>query len=106
MKETNPQIEISINQSEVGHQFHPLNPDSRSDIEKSVQVLESSPKTYKKINDISSKQKEISKVHSKASIFGATFMLTNICLGTTIFTFAIRAKIFGLGWSLCCNRFY
>ena len=96
MKETNPQIEISINQSEVGHQFHPLNPDSRSDIEKSVQVLESTQKTYKKINDILIKP----KVPSKASIFGATFMLTNICLGTTIFTFAIRAKSFGLVWLL------
>ena len=27
-------------------------------------------------------------------------MLTNICLGTTIFTFVIRAKSFGLGWLL------
>ena len=27
-------------------------------------------------------------------------MLTNICLGTTIFTFAVRAKSFGLVWLL------
>ena len=26
----------------------------------------------------------------KSNVFGATFMMTNICLGTTIFTFAIR----------------
>jgi amino acid permease len=37
---------------------------------------------------------------SNATIFGATFMMTNICLGTTIFTFAIRAKSFGLVWIL------
>ena len=36
----------------------------------------------------------------KSSIFGATFMITNICLGTTIFTFANRAKSFGLVWLL------
>jgi amino acid permease len=34
----------------------------------------------------------------KSTIVGATFMLTNICLGTTIFTFAVRAKAFGLFW--------
>ena len=36
----------------------------------------------------------------KSSIFGATLMITNICLGTTIFTFAVRAKSFGLVWLL------
>ena len=36
----------------------------------------------------------------KSTIFGATFMITNICLGTTIFTFAVRAKSFGLVWLL------
>ena len=36
----------------------------------------------------------------KSTIFGSTFMITNICLGTTIFTFANRAKSFGLVWLL------
>ena len=36
----------------------------------------------------------------KSSILGATFMITNICLGTTIYTFATRAKRFGLVWLL------
>jgi len=36
----------------------------------------------------------------KSTVFGATFMITNICLGTTIFTFAVRAKSFGLVWLL------
>ena len=92
-----PQSEYSVNQSEAGHQFHPLNPDSRSDIEKAVQIVGSEPKIFRKINDISS---ETEKMSSNATIFGATLMLTNICLGTTIFTFAIRAKSFGLIWLL------
>jgi len=36
----------------------------------------------------------------KSSIIGTTFMITNICLGTTIYTFATRAKRFGLVWLL------
>ena len=90
--------ESSVNQSQVGHQFHPLNPDSRSDIEKSVQIVESVTKTYKKINAVSVEE-EKGKT-SNSTIFGSTFMLTNICLGTTIFTFAVRAKYFGLVWIL------
>ena len=39
---------------------------------------------------------------SKSSILGASFMLTNICLGTTIFTFAVKAKSFGLVWFIVC----
>ena len=48
-----------------------------------------------------SKKKPISRsTEINSTIFGATFMLTNICLGTTIFTFAVRAKSFGLVWIL------
>ena len=36
----------------------------------------------------------------KSTIMGASLMITNICLGTTIFTFAVRAKYFGLVWLL------
>ena len=43
--------------------------------------------------------KEPTKI-KKSSIIGATLMITNICLGTTIFTFAVRAKSFGLIWLL------
>ena len=92
------QQDISINQSQAGHPFHPLDPDSRSDVERSVQIMGSQPKMYKKINEISPQID--SKTPSKSTIFGATFMLTNICLGTTIFTFAVRAKSFGLVWLL------
>jgi amino acid permease len=114
MSESNPKIEISMNESQTAHQFHVLNPDSRAEIQRSVEVIQESSrdiKTYKKIKDkIDSSDKsdksdkisepEGSKMSSNATIFGATFMLTNICLGTTIFTFAIRAKSFGLVWLL------
>ena len=36
----------------------------------------------------------------KSTIMGASLMITNICLGTTIFTFAVRAKYYGLVWLL------
>ena len=42
---------------------------------------------------------------SDSSILGATSMLTNICLGTTIFTFAVRAKQFGLVWLIVATIF-
>ena len=38
----------------------------------------------------------------RSNVLGASFMLTNICLGTTIFTFAVKAKSFGLVWFLLC----
>ena len=40
------------------------------------------------------------KEHKKTTILGAALIVTNICLGTTIFTFAVRAKSFGLIWLL------
>jgi amino acid permease len=36
----------------------------------------------------------------KPTILSSAFMITNICLGTTIFTFATMAKSFGLFWLL------
>ena len=40
------------------------------------------------------------KEKKKTTIFGSALIITNICLGTTIFTFAVRAKSFGLIWLL------
>ena len=46
-------------------------------------------------------QKELEQPKiKKSTIFGAALMITNICLGTTIFTFGSRAKGFGLVWLL------
>ena len=82
------------------HEFKPIVPDSRSSIEQSVQILENETKIYKKINQsiTKSEDKKVSELPTKSTVIGATFMLTNICLGTTIFTFAVRAKTFGLVW--------
>ena len=52
--------------------------------------------SVEKSEEDSKKKKE----HKKTTIFGAALIITNICLGTTIFTFAVRAKSFGLIWLL------
>ena len=39
-------------------------------------------------------------LRKKSTKFGSSFMITNICLGTTIFTFGKRAKAFWLVWLL------
>ena len=82
------------------HEFKPIIPDSRSSIEQSVQVLENETKIYKKISKsiVKSEEKKAPELPTKSTVIGATFMLTNICLGTTIFTFAVKAKTFGLVW--------
>jgi len=87
-----PKTENSINESNI-HQFHALNPDTRRS-ENEVQIVENQAKAYKKSQDDS----DSPTIPEKSTILGATFMLTNICLGTTIFTFAVRAKSFGLVW--------
>ena len=38
----------------------------------------------------------------RPSIIATTFMLANICLGPQIFTFAVKAKSFGLVWLIVC----
>ena len=90
------QTENSANQSNInGHPFHTMNPSPTSkDIEEDIP--QKSVTIYKDQNDADSKTPKI----KKSTIFGATFMITNICLGTTIFTFATRAKSFGLFWML------
>ena len=85
------------------HEFHPLPPAPSK-----VEVLQTEAKIYNKdsVDDIiSDKKKEKIEVEEKplpSSILGTTFMLTNICLGTTIFTFAVKAKSFGLVWLIVC----
>ena len=91
-------VEISQNISQTIPQFHPLNPDSR-EISQKASTIESDTRIYQKIGEVLVQPKE-KEVPSKSTILGATFMLTNICLGTTIFTFAVRAKSFGLVWLL------
>ena len=91
------QSDRSVNESQI-HKFHPLTPDSR-DNSQSVQVVEGEAKVYQK-TEAELIQQDDSKKIEKSTIFGSSFMLTNLCLGTTIFTFAVRAKAFGLVWFL------
>ena len=78
--------------------FHPISQDSKESLEP-VKVVESKEKAYTKTENeliITENPKNI----KKSTIFGSAFMLTNLCLGTTIFTFAVRTKAFGLVWFL------
>ena len=90
-------VEVSQDTSQTIPQFHPLNPDSRDIIQKES-AIESDIRIYHKIGEEVNVQPNEKEEPSKSTILGATFMLTNICLGTTIFTFAVRAKSFGLTW--------
>ena len=91
------------NESITSHapEFRPIIPAKNTSVQQ-VSIIENDTKIYKKINENLVKDETSSFVElpSKSSILGATFMLTNICLGTTIFTFAVRAKVFGLVWLL------
>ena len=83
------------------HGFNPL--PHAPNTTKTVEVLQPQEIIYD-INKEAKKPKEDDKEKKPLSsnILGASFMLTNICLGTTIFTFAVKAKSFGLVWLLLC----
>lgn len=78
------------------HSFHTIPPDLRGSVSQKVEIIESDARIYKKINESVIEPKE--KKMKQLTIIDTTFMLTNFCLGTTIFAFAIRAKNFGLFW--------
>ena len=73
------------------HQFRSLNPDQRNPSEP-VKIEESKEKVYKKTETELTQQDTGAKIE-KSIIFGSAFMLTNLCLDTTIFTFAVRTKL-------------
>ncbi len=88
-------IEETVLQSPA---IQPLQNEDNNEKVEPVPIIESqnAKKTEEDIKPL-----PILKEHvSDSSIIGATSMLTNICLGTTIFTFAVRAKSFGLFWML------
>ena len=101
MEVTPRKLEISNTDegdSRIIHGFHPISPDSRSSISQKAGVIEADTRIYNKLGEtIETKEKEISK---KTTILSTTFLITHFCLGTTIFTFAVRAKSFGLFWLL------
>lgn len=87
--------ENSANQSDLnGHPFHTMNPSPSSEVRQETQ--QNPVEIYRDKVEVDNKTPQI----KKSTIFGTTFMITNICLGTTIFTFATRAKSFGLVWML------
>ena len=57
MSESNPKIEISMNDSQTGHQFHVLNPDAREEIQRSVEVIQSSNPDIKTYQNYKIRQK-------------------------------------------------
>ena len=86
------------------HPFQPLRPDTRPESRDSDRnkVIQTEPKIYgtnEGISDlIQAKPSRADK--KKSTIMSAGLMMTNACLGTTIFTFAVKAKSFGLVWFL------
>jgi amino acid permease len=83
------------------HQFTPISPaPGLPEDKKDVPVVDSKEVIYQKTEKGDLVEPEPIDVKKESTIFGASFMLTNLCLGTTIFTFAVRAKTFGLFWFL------
>ena len=93
-----PQTDVQVIDSQI-HNFRPLSPDTRRDNIEPVKIVETEEKVYTK-NENKLISLENPKKIEKSTIFGASFMITNLCLGTTIFTFAVRTKAFGLVWFL------
>ena len=64
--------------------------------EGNVEIIENETKIYKN-NDTNSEIKK-ERASSDTTILHGALMITNLCLGVTIFTFAVRIKYFGLVW--------
>ena len=95
------------NQEVSLHPFQPLPPDMHPDLSESSRNgdLSTEPKLYKNLKRDSSIVEQIGQPKKeKSTILTAGLMMTNACLGTTIFTFALKAKTlaktFGLVWLL------
>ena len=88
---------ISSDNNISKHEFTPMSPAPELDRDTEIQgkPLETEARIYKKPGTDLIHQ-EVKEEKKKSTIFGAAFMLTNLCLGTTIFTFAVRAKALGL----------
>lgn len=86
--------------SRIIHGFHIISPDIRS-ITIKASTLESDTRIYRKIAEVPIQPREREQKNiSKLSILGSIFKITDICFGVTIFTFAVKAKSFGLIWFL------
>ena len=93
---TNTEI-VNINQVQNGIFTNPENNQPKENGENPPPITDPNKgENGEKGQDDQPKKKPI----KKSSIMGASLMITNICLGTTIFTFAVRAKYYGLVWLL------
>ena len=70
--------------------------DNYQNTEGNVEIIENEAKTYKNKDYNSDNKKE--RASSDTTILHGALMITNLCLGVTIFTFAVRVKYFGLVW--------
>ena len=68
--------------------------------ETDVPIAESKEKVYTKTEAADLVELPLVEQKKESTVLGSSFMLTNLCLGTTIFTFGVRAKAFGLVWFL------
>ena len=101
---TKKAISIEGKKSRMGeisiHPFQPLSPDLRP------LPQESNRKEIIPINQVIHKKTELVQSTSsrankkKSTVITAGLLMTNACLGTTIFTFGVKAKSFGLIWLL------
>ena len=71
-------------------------PESTEAVDINKQGAINEVKTYENKEDVVQPKKE--RVSSDTTIFRGALMITNLCFGVTIFTFAIRATYFGLVW--------
>ena len=71
-------------------------PESTEAVDINKQGAVNEVKTYEKMEDAIQPKKE--RASSDTTIFRGALMITNLCFGVTIFTFAIRATYFGLVW--------
>jgi len=97
-------VTIEGKKSQIGeislHPFQPLSPDLRPLPQESIskEVIPTNEVIYKKTELDKRTTSRANK--KKSTIITAGLLMTNACLGTTIFTFAVKAKSFGLVWLL------
>ena len=98
--------EIETKKSRLGeisvHPFQILHPDTHLEFHEtgSKEIIS----TVSQLDKRSKKDSDLVPIRNsyepkkKASIISAGLLMTSSCLGTTLFTFAIKAKSFGLIW--------
>ena len=93
MSEIKQSVEVSV------HAFQTLEPDKHTESDRK-EVISSEPKIYKTEEGVTIEGNSSRSTKKKSTILSAGLLMTNACLGTTIFTFAVKAKTFGLVWFL------